>query len=558
MIATKGARELPNIPRGPVATSDVCAAVYSRVSSDEQVLGTSLDDQQLRGVGEAERRGLRVAGIFRDEGATGTTADRPEWNRLMSACRAGEIQAVIATKWDRIARSAQVGLEIAATLEELGVRLIVIEADFDTSTPTGKMLRHMLVGFAALERDTIVERMGRGQRSMASKGFWPSGGASPYGYRATGGRDNRLAVYEPEAAVVRSMVSMILERGLTTGQVAQHLNAEGEPTRWGKQWNHQHLRRMLTERTLLGEFIWANTEKTHRSYVPSGKYGPGIPLKYEPLISAVEFDALQLALSRRAHGANRPRKTYPLSGRLTCSCGEPFGGTFRADRDLRQYICKASKWQASSLPRCRARRIEADWIERRVWAEITELLGQPERLLSLVSDYVGLRTVQVGAERDEGGRIEANLSRLERALKRARKDALLSDDPESYREIVEELAADVVATRQQQQMLLQWRKDSTEAAKRAQDVWTLAESAAIRLPDMNLEQRAEVLALLDVRVTVLDQPPDAPARGGANGGYGVWRPRVRIEGSVPHASLLDTLDGNHAVAGIPLASLRRR
>jgi len=525
--------------------------VYCRVSTEEQVLGTSLDDQASRGQYEASRRGFQVVDVYRDEGITGTTSDRPAWNRLTEACRMNLIDVVIATKWDRIARSARVGLQIADDLEGLGVRLIVVEADFDTSTATGKMIRHMMVGFAALERDTIVERMARGQHAMAERGGWPSGGASPFGYRAVGGRrENKLQIYEPEAEMIRTIVGWIIDEGLTTGDVCRRLNAAGRGTRHGRQWQHQNLRRILTQRVLVGEIIWANTKKTHRSYVPSGKYGGPVTLNLAPIISEELFDDLQKAMAVRAHGQKRASKPYPLSGRLACHCGEPFGGVWRRDRDLRQYRCRAAKWTATDARRCRARRIDAAWIEDVVWNEVTALLSQPDRLLSCVHDYLGLRAGQVAVERDESEAMSANVARLERGLSRARKNALLDDDPDAYAELIVELKGELDGARQQREMLLTWRKESAQEAARIRSMWELAEAAADRLPAMSAEERAEVLAILGIRVTVLDPPPDAPARGGRDGGYGPAKPRLRIEGSVPHQELLEAVaPGNPRVAG---------
>ena len=534
--------------------------VYCRVSSEEQVLGTSLDDQASRGQSEATRRGFETVNIYRDEGVTGTTSDRPAWNRLIQACRMNLIDVVIATKWDRIARSARVGLQIADELEELGVRLIIIEADFDTSTPTGKMIRHMMVGFAALERDTIVERMARGQHAMAERGGWPSGGASPYGYRAVGGRrDNKLHIYEPEAETIRTVVGWIIDEGLTTGEVCRRLNAAGRVTRRGRPWQHQNLRRILTQRVLVGEVVWANTKKTHRSYKPTGKYGGPVTLNLTPIITEERFDALQKAMAVRAYGRKQESKPYPLSGRLTCHCGEPFGGVWRRDRDLRQYRCRAAKWTATDALRCRARRIDAAWVEGVVWDEVAALLSQPERLLACVHDYLGLRAGQVVVECDESAAMDANVARLERGLSRARKSALLDDDPDAYAELIVELKDELDSARRQRDMLLAWRQESAQEATRIRSMWELAEAAADRLPAMSIEEKAEIFAILGIRVTVLDPPPGAPARGGRDGGYGPAKPRLRIEGSVPHQQLLEAIaPGNPSIAGLPPAAPRRR
>lgn len=300
-------------------------AIYTRVSSGEQVDNTSLDEQERRCRALALSRDHKDALVYREEGVTGTTADRPEWQRLLDDCRGGLVSTVYVLNWKRLARNARVGLEIAAQLEDLDVGLVVVEADFDTSTPTGKMMRHMMVGFAAFDRDSIVEQMARGQHAMAAQGLWPSGGASPFGYRASGGKGNTLVVHEEEAATVRLMVGWIVDERLTTGEVSRRLNAMGRFTRTGKEWTHSNLRRILRQRVLLGEVIWANTEKTHRSYLPTGKYGPPGP-------SQVRGDHLRGALRGAPSRARRARdraegRTPAVRSRRTA--GEPLRGQLR-------------------------------------------------------------------------------------------------------------------------------------------------------------------------------------------------------------------------------------
>jgi len=346
----------------------------------------------------------------------------------------------------------------------------VIEADFDTGTPSGKMMRHMLVGFAAFDRDALVERMGRGQHAMAERGGWPGGKQAPYGYRA---------------------------------------------------------------RKLIAEVLWGRTEKTHRSSRATGKYGPTVVVKVEPILSQERFNALQKAMTVRARGQNKPRQIYPLSARLICFCGQPFGGSFRSDRELRQYRCRATKWSASGEATCDARRIEADWIEGVVWDEVLELLSKPERLLATVHDYLELREGQVTVERDEAADVAANIARLERALNRALRSSYMDDEPDAHHEVVAQIRQDLIEAHARRQLLAEWTRESQEQSGRMRDVWALSEVAVERLGRMSFGQRQQVLALLDLRVTVLDPRTEGPARGGFQGGLGPARPRIHIKGSVP-------------------------
>ncbi len=444
------------------------AAIYVRVSSGEQVENTSLEEQARRcDLVAAGRDRLRPV-VYREEDVSGTTADRPAWKQLMKDCRAGRVSKVYALNWKRLARNAQVGLQIATELEQLGVGLVVVEADFDTTTPTGKIMRHMMVGFAAFDRDSIVEQMARGQHAMAARGFWPSGGASPYGYRATGGsRTNTLVIEHEEANTIRLIGSWIVDEHQTTGEVCRRLNAAGTFTRHGKQWTHSNLRRILRQRVLVGEIIWGNTEKTHRSYVPSGKYGPPVVLKFEPILTEEQYAALQVALDSRATGKRASNKPYPLSGRLFSPCGEPYGGVYRKDRDTRQYRCRARQWKATGELRCTDPLLMAEDLEARVWAEVTALLGDKQRLLAMAQDYLGLRELQVDVEHDEVAALEARIQRLQRAQRDTLVDlARRGFEADAIEEAQVAVQRELDAARARLAEVTSWSADSSAEARR--------------------------------------------------------------------------------------------
>jgi DNA invertase Pin-like site-specific DNA recombinase len=519
------------------------AAIYARVSSADQRENSSLDNQVVRGRDAARARGWQVMGEYRED-FTGTVQDRPRWADLMGACDKGLIDVVIVLKWDRIARNALVGLELATRLEQLGVGLVVLDADFDTTTHTGLLMRHMMLGFAEFDRNQLVDRMARGQHAMAERGGWPSGGAAAYGYRVVGGgRDNRLEICAPEAAVIRMVTSWIVNEGLTNGQAAKRLNLEGFTTRKGGPWTHQNLRRILGQRVLLGEFTWGNTEKTHRGYRPTGKYGPPVLIRYEPIIGQSQFEALQVALARTSITHREGNKVYPLSGRLHAPCGDCYGGV--SNRGHRQYRCRRRKWTATGRPACGDAFLNAEDVEQRVWVEVCRLLRDPDRLLGLAQDYLGLRRGQIRIETEELSTVQAKVDRLERAQSDILPDLLRRGlDAEAIEAATRVIVADLAETRARLVTLQRWSSESKQESKRVRDAWALAELADDHLAVMSLEERAQILRLLDVHVWVLDESK---------------QPGLRIQGTLCHERLFDGLrTGDPQVAEPPQNAPPRR
>ena len=128
---------------------------YARVSTKTQAKdGNSL---------EAQENALRAAGateIYADA-FTGTRAHRPELDKLLAVMQSNDTLKV--TKLDRIARSATQGIELIQSLLDKGITVHVLNMGVMDNTPTGKLVRNVMLAFAEFERDMIVERTTEGK-----------------------------------------------------------------------------------------------------------------------------------------------------------------------------------------------------------------------------------------------------------------------------------------------------------------------------------------------------------------------------------------------------------
>ena len=128
---------------------------YCRVSTQMQAKeGSSLEvqEQLLKENGAEE--------IYSDA-FTGTKAHRPELDKLLAVLQAGD--KLVVTKLDRIARSASQGTELVQTLLAKGITVHVLNMGLLDNTPTGKLIRNIMLAFAEFERDMIIERTQEGK-----------------------------------------------------------------------------------------------------------------------------------------------------------------------------------------------------------------------------------------------------------------------------------------------------------------------------------------------------------------------------------------------------------
>ncbi len=170
--------------RAPSPTDlPVNAVGYIRVSTDEQAAeGQSLDNQEARIRAYAESQGWEVVEIYREEGYSGKTIDRPELKRLTNAIAAGQIDVLLVYRVDRLTRRQKdlwTLLEDVLEPNKVGFKSVI--EPFDTTTAQGKAFLGMLAVFAQLERDTIAERTKDTLKNKRANGEWS--GRVPFGFR---------------------------------------------------------------------------------------------------------------------------------------------------------------------------------------------------------------------------------------------------------------------------------------------------------------------------------------------------------------------------------------
>ncbi len=133
---------------------------YCRVSTQGQAKdGNSLEAQEKL----LQENGAKE--IYSDA-FTGTKAHRPELDKLLDKLQPGD--KLVITKLDRIARSASQGIELIQTLLDNNVTIHVLNIGLMDNTPTGKLIRNIMLAFAEFERDMIIERTQEG-KAIAKK-----------------------------------------------------------------------------------------------------------------------------------------------------------------------------------------------------------------------------------------------------------------------------------------------------------------------------------------------------------------------------------------------------
>ncbi len=143
-------------------------ALYARISTNDgrQDLETQLRD--LRAY-VAAREGWVIVETYTDE-TSGAKRHRPGLDALMSAAHLQSFDVVLVWKFDRFARSLNHLVEALAQFEKLGVNFAAARDQVDTTTPTGRLMFHMIGAMAEFERSLISERVKAGLARARAEG----------------------------------------------------------------------------------------------------------------------------------------------------------------------------------------------------------------------------------------------------------------------------------------------------------------------------------------------------------------------------------------------------
>ncbi len=132
---------------------------YARVSTADQNMALQLD--ALKDVGGVER-------VFRDQGVSGSTSDRPGLDACLDHLREGDVLTV--WKLDRLGRNTQHVLTVVDQLTSRGIGFRSITEGLHTEGAMGKAMLTIMAAFAQLERDTMIERTRAGLAAAAANG----------------------------------------------------------------------------------------------------------------------------------------------------------------------------------------------------------------------------------------------------------------------------------------------------------------------------------------------------------------------------------------------------
>jgi site-specific DNA recombinase len=377
------------------------AGIYARVSSRRQAQDQTIEQQVERARRHIEQQAweLSEARIYRDDGYSGASLGRPGLDRLRDDAALAEVDVLVITAPDRLARKYLHQMLLLEELERRGVQVEFVERPM-SNDPNDQLLLQIRGAVAEYERTLITERLRRGKLAKLRAGQLLPWTRGHYGYRVHPERPrdpSAVRLDESEASVVQQTCAWYLEETATLYSVGKRLERAGVLTPRGRPyWSGCSVRALLRDPTYTG-VAFGNR---YRCVPAKGRVspllplGPGkshllkapeewVPIPVPAIISQEVYQQVQDKLAHnRQRAARNTRQEYLLRGHVSCGVCRLAAGARTTPGGYRYYVChgRTDRLRISEGQRCAARYIPAEQLDELVWSDLCAVLSDPEQM----------------------------------------------------------------------------------------------------------------------------------------------------------------------------------
>ena len=502
-------------------------AAYCRVSTDDEEQLTSYEAQKNYYTDKImTNKEWTMAGIFADEGITGTSArKRPEFLRMIRQCKQGKIDIVLTKSISRFARNTVDCLNYVRALKELGIAVIFEKENMNTLKIDSEILITMLGAFAQSESESISANVRWGIRQAMKEGKATIQYKYLYGYRK--GDDSKPEIIPDQAEVVRKIYDMFLS-GTPVRGIQEYLNTSAVPNINGEpKWARSAIDSILTNEKYCGDVLLQKTYIDDCINKKVKKNTGQLPMylvqnHHEGIISRETFEAAQAELARRSAGKSPSKKNaptgrsrysskYALSDRLYCGeCGTRYQRCTWRNRDGSKRIV----WRCVSRVDYGSKychdspTLDEEPLHRAILAAINSAVKDKDNIVYNLKAAMEKELAPVAGQQLSLSEIDNQLEQLNREFSKVLAEASESGDQAAYsdrfREIMQKQTALKAQRDEMQRMLAESGKATAhieqcrQAAETTPSAITEWDEALIRqvVESVTVETGSEIIVAL--------------------------------------------------------------
>ena len=437
--------------------------IYARLSRDDERIGESVSiENQKELLGRyAREQGWTIYDYYCDDGVSGTTFDRPEFNRLVQDATDKKINLVLCKDLSRLGRDyIEAGRYTDFVFPSLGCRFIALNDGVDTLQKNNEMLviiKNVMNDLYARDTSSKIKAV---KQSTFKSGKYV-GCYAPLGYKKSEADKHILEIDPITAPVVRHIFDLRLQ-GNSFRRIATQLNAEGVPAprtfyymATGREnirskspyWNDTTVKSILRNEVYLGHMVQNKTGtvsyKNHKQITKPQSEWIKVENTHEPLISQDVWDAVQRMDNHPGRGRTGKSGMIALfGGILRCmDCGSSLRymrdyrkTTSGKEPEFKSYVC--NRYAIGGKDACSTHYINQKALIAVVLTDIRSkaILAQrnrealKERILAMKKTSNEEKTSLLKTELTV---IDKRLAELEKLIQAAYEDKVMGRIPES-------------------------------------------------------------------------------------------------------------------------------
>lgn len=426
----------PELAQGKAVQRQLRVAAYCRVSTDNEEQLTSYEAQQIYYTDKImTNKNWTMAGIFADEGITGTSAQkRPEFLKMIRQCRQKKIDIILTKSISRFARNTVDSLKYIRALKELGVAVIFEKEGINTLETDSEILLTMLSAFAQAESENISANVIWGIRQAMREGKVRIQYKKLYGFKR--GEDGRPEIVPEQAVVVRSIYDQYLA-GASYNIIKKRLEAEHILNVSGKpEWSLSVIRSILTNEKYYGDVLLQKTFTKDCISKRIVRNTGQLPMylvtnNHQGIIDRQTFDTVQVEMARRGACKSPSRKNaptglstyksrYALSERLVCGeCGTLYRRCTWSKRGKKKVVWRCVSRLDYGTKYChKSPTLEEGSLQRTILAAISSVMSQKETIISRITGAMEQTLAPIPGETMNLSEIEQRLAEIDEEVRR--------------------------------------------------------------------------------------------------------------------------------------------
>jgi len=361
----------------------------SREDDENNAVSQSITNQKDFLTTYAIENEFNIIDYYIDDGYSGTTFDRPDFNRLIEDIEKGRINTVITKDLSRLGRDyIMTGHYIEKYFPSKNVRYIAVNDGVDTYVENS----NDMTPFKSVINDMYAKDISKKIRTAITtkklKGEF-IGSIAPYGYKKDETNKNKLIIDEEQACIVRRIFKMFINNPSMMG-ISKQLTNEKIPTPSALKkltatqkgiykglWNDVIIRRILTNPTYIGNLTQNRSKKVsykvHKQHSIPIENWIIIPNTHEGIISEKDFNTVQSLMSKRNY-IKPEKKEHLLSGLVFCGdCKKAMTFSTEKRNPKRVYLVCSTRKKYGKLSICPPRSIREDYLQNQVIEKIKEI-----------------------------------------------------------------------------------------------------------------------------------------------------------------------------------------